>query len=164
MGVTQVAQRGSGERQTAGQQQRAAWLMLILTAMLLLIPGQVIAALLSAAEPALEAVRHWLDSWWPWPASYPDDGGLATDKIIHFMLFAMCAILSGRAWLPALSIINITLLLLVFAGLTEVMQYLIPGRSMSLGDMLADTTGVVAGMGIWQGYRRSRMISGSSPT
>ncbi|MBC53976.1 MAG: hypothetical protein CMQ34_09110 [Gammaproteobacteria bacterium] len=164
IGVKQVMQRRFGEWPVTGKEQRTAWLALILTAMALLMPGQVMMAMLAVAEPALEALRQWRDSWWPWPASAPVDGGLALDKIIHFLLFAMCALLACRAWLSAVSGIYIALLLLAFAGFTEVMQYLVPGRSMSLGDMIADTLGILAGAGIWQGYRRVTIRPGSSTT
>ncbi len=128
-----------------------AWLALAITAVALLMPGPVVATILSLAEPALEAVRHWQNSWWPWPATNAGDSNLAVDKIIHLMLFAMCAILALKAWHTTLKTWSIILLLLVFAGFTEIVQYLVPGRSMSLGDMLADTLGILVGALIFRG-------------
>jgi VanZ family protein len=46
----------------------------------------------------------------------------------------------------------VLLSLMMFAGLTEFLQMLIPGRSGNLLDFLADATGVL--MGYWW-YRRS---------
>lgn len=159
-----MGQRQNVERRGAAHEQRTAWLALTLTAMALLVPGPVIATLMSIAEPALEALRHWKDNWWPWPVSDPGDSKLAVDKIIHLLLFAICAILALRAWLFTLKLFPIILLLLVFAGLTEVAQHLVPGRSMSFGDMIADTIGILTGAAIWQGYRLSQSINGSGLT
>lgn len=159
-----MGQRHIVERRYAAHEQRIAWLALTLTSMALLVPGPVIATMVSIAEPALEALRHWKDSWWPWPVSDPGDSNLPVDKIIHLSLFAICTILALRAWLSTLSPLSIILLLLVFAGLTEVAQHLVPGRSMSLGDMIADTIGILIGATIWQGYRLSHSINGSGLT
>lgn len=130
--------------------QRLAWLALLLTALVLLTPGVVLTAAFSFFEPAIEVLRNWKNSWWPWPVSDSTGGGLPIDKIIHALLFAACGVLVSRAWGDTLAISTITCLLLLFGVLTEVAQHFIPGRGMSLGDIVADTVGAVAGIWIWQ--------------
>lgn len=130
--------------------QRLAWLVLLLTAAALLTPGAVLTAAASVFEPAIEALRNWKNSWWPWPVSDSTSGGLPVDKIIHALLFAACGVLVSRAWFETLKVSTIILLLLAFALLTELAQYFIPGRGMSVGDIVADAVGVLAGVGIWQ--------------
>lgn len=161
----QLEQRRIHETGDTAHQQRTAWLALTLTTLALLLPGQVVAALLAFVEPMQETIRHWKDSWWPWPDANPNQSGIALDKIIHVLLFAVCTILACRAWLSALKIIPIILLLMVFSGLTELLQYFVPGRSMSMGDMIADTLGILAGTLIWQGYLKvSHKIHGNRLT
>jgi VanZ family protein len=154
--VTQLEQRQIQKPGDTAHQQRNAWLALTLTALALLLPGQVVATMLAFVEPALDILRQWKDSWWPWLDANPEESGIAPDKIIHVILFAVCAVLACKAWLSTLNTILIILLLIIFAGLTEFFQYFVPGRSMSMGDMLADTLGILAGALIWQGRHRYR--------
>ena len=68
------------------------------------------------------------------------------DKLVHASLFFACGffstagrILTHRGW-PSYALV-----LLGFAALTEFMQGAIPGRTASIGDFLADTTGASIG-------------------
>lgn len=112
------------------------------------------------AEPLLEALRSWKNSWWP--TSVSTSSGLGIDKFVHLILFAVCAILACRAWQSILGITTVLVSLLIFAGLTEIAQHFIPGRSMSFGDMVADATGILAGIVIWNGYRLSQLTDDNS--
>lgn len=127
-----------------------AWCALILTAAVLLAPGAAVQLALSLLEPVLDTIRHWKNNWWP--SSDQEPGVLALDKIIHFVLFAVCAILVSRAWHTTFSVTTILIFLLVFGVLTETAQYFIPGRSMSPGDMIADSLGTLAGMALWRWF------------
>jgi VanZ family protein len=136
-----------------GHPQRAACLALVLAAIVLLTPGPVIGVILSLLEPAIDALRDWKNSWWPWPVSDPAGATVGIDKVIHALLFLTCSVLANKAWVNTLNNFVIFLLLLCFAGMTELLQHYIPGRGMSLGDIAADAVGILAGMAIWQTYR-----------
>ncbi|KKO10608.1 VanZ family protein [Pseudohongiella sp.] len=140
--------------------KHAAWLALLLTAIVLLTPGAVLDAVQVFIEPTLNALRHWKNSWWPWPVPDATGGGLAVDKIIHALLFAVCGVLAARSWRNTLSLASIALLLVLFGALTEIAQTAIPGRGMSLGDLVADMVGVLAGIGIWQWIGPTRQRTG----
>lgn len=144
--------------------QRLAWLALLLTAAALLAPGAVLTAVSSFFEPAIEALRNWKNSWWPWPASESTSGGLAVDKLIHALLFAACGVLASKAWCSTFKTRFIILFLIIFALLTEIAQHFIPGRGMSAGDIVADTVGVLAGVGIWQMIGRGPRATGRGIT
>ena len=85
----------------------------------------------------------------------PGDGvptGLAiNDKVVHGTLFAALAVTgswAGLAWPP------LAAGLLAYAGVSEVLQALLPiSRDGTLGDGLADATGVVVGLVIVQVLR-----------
>lgn len=164
MDVTTLGQRQLLNAGDIAQHRRAAWLALIITSVVLLLPGPAISAMVSIAEPALDALRNWKNSWWPWPVSDSAESGLAVDKVVHTLLFLLCAFLSCRAWYITLKYSNIMLYLLLFAGFTELFQAIVPGRSMSLGDVVADMIGIVAGISIWRGCQRSRTIRGNRLT
>jgi VanZ family protein len=102
----------------------------------------------------MEALRAWKNSWWPWPAQEISERELALDKIIHFFLFAVCGALVTRAWRTTLGITRVLLLLLTFGVVTEVAQFFIPDRSMSLADVVADAAGILAGVFIWSAVSR----------
>jgi hypothetical protein len=98
--------------------------------------------------PVIEAITAWLVM----PVVPPSESEFPTDKVVHFAMFAVCAFLSFRAWGVRFGVMMVLLALMMFAGLTELLQMLIPGRSGNLLDYLADATGVL--MGYWW-YRRS---------
>lgn len=127
-----------------------AWFALALTTAVLLAPGAAVQLALSLLEPVLDTIRHWKNSWWP--SSDQGSGGLALDKIIHFVLFALCAVFVIRAWHTTFHVTTILFFLLLFGVFTEIVQYFIPGRSMSLGDMIADSIGTLAGMALWRWF------------
>ncbi|MCD8538780.1 MAG: VanZ family protein [Leadbetterella sp.] len=106
-------------------------------------------------------IRHWLLK--PHPAvsatvcvcillfapssDLPDDTpGWINDKVAHGIVFSGLSFL----WMQYLRKRNRVLLLLtVFAFLTEIVQYLLPGsfqRSFDLKDIAADIAGMVAGL------------------
>lgn len=156
-------QRQDIEHATARSRQ-AAWLALVLTAMVLLTPGAVLEAAQDFIEPGLEALRNWKRGWWPWPVSETPGSGLAIDKIIHASLFAVCGVLASRAWSGTFKPGSIALLLLMFGVMTELAQYVIPGRGLSLGDIVADAAGVLAGVGIWHWIGPRRQKTGRGMT
>ena len=135
-----------------GHAQQLACLALALTAIALLIPGPVIMAVQSLIEPVVDMLRDWKNSWWPWPVAETTGSSIAIDKIVHVFLFLTCALLANRAWEPALNKPVIVLILLIFGATTEWLQYYIPGRGMSLGDMVANAFDIVAGITTWQLY------------
>jgi hypothetical protein len=116
-------------------QQAAFALTLVL--LMLLTPG-----------PVIEAISVWLAM----PVMPPSESEFPTDKVVHCLMFAVCAFLSFRAWGVRFGVMIVLVALMMFAGLTEFLQMLIPGRSGNLPDFLADATGVL--MGYWW-YRRS---------
>jgi VanZ like family len=87
-----------------------------------------------------------------------DDVPLAppgVDKLVHLVLFAALA-LTGR-WAGVRAGV-LTVLLLLYAAVSEVVQGLFPlERSASVADWLADAAGVLVGVLLWaRQERRSR--------
>ncbi|OZE33347.1 MULTISPECIES: VanZ family protein [unclassified Rhodococcus (in: high G+C Gram-positive bacteria)] len=78
------------------------------------------------------------------PASGVPSGFQHSDKIIHFLLFAVLAYtsrLAGIGWAGTAAWV------LGFAAISEVLQAILPlGRSGSLADALADAAGVAVGL------------------
>ncbi len=76
----------------------------------------------------------------------PKDLTLGWDKLDHFVAFAAMA-LSGcfgfRGGRSAL--LCLTLALIAFGGLIEVVQFFVPGRSSEWGDLFADAVGIAGG-------------------
>ena len=120
------------------QQSSAQQAVMALTLVLLMLvtPG-----------PVIEAITAWLAM----PVMPPSESEFPTDKVVHCMMFAACAFLSFRAWGMRFGVMIMLVALVMFAGLTEFLQMLIPGRSGNLLDFLADAMGVL--MGYWW-YRR----------
>ncbi len=123
----------------------AAVLALLATAVLLLLPGDL-----------LSAAGNWLAPWWPLPSPQRPPSTLPLDKLVHAGLFAVCGLLVLLGWLTSSGghWLRLFLLLLLFAAFTEAAQYQIPGRSADVADLLADAAGAAAG--IWWGLRRLR--------
>jgi VanZ family protein len=67
------------------------------------------------------------------------------DKLIHFLGFF---VLAGLALLSAwnTSTNKLLMMLIVYAALTEVLQYFIPGRGFSVLDWVADSLGILAAL------------------
>lgn len=106
--------------------------MLLLTTLLLILPGD-----------AIDAAGKWLEQIFPWLAGPDEPPSPWTDKIVHLSLFTGCGLSCVLAWpRPA----RVLLALVVYGALTEVVQSFVPGRSASAADLLADSIG--AGLGL----------------
>jgi VanZ family protein len=76
------------------------------------------------------------------------------DKIIHYVLFLVFAILcyysfpgnSQSGKINPVSILMIVAISLVFGGIIEFLQRFIPGRGSELADILADGAGTLTGL------------------
>ena len=80
----------------------------------------------------------------------PDLGGSLTDKLLHFLEYAVLGYLVTRGWGPGRPTGNHTLggwilavALLAFAALDEFHQHWIPGRSTEFWDWTADAAGTI---------------------
>lgn len=67
-----------------------------------------------------------------------------TDKMEHFIAFFLLSFLLNRASSTIAHRVRNIFALSAFGLFIEVMQYFIPNRSTSLGDLLADIAGIVA--------------------
>ena len=88
-----------------------------------------------------------------WPLEAPPPAPEGSDKLVHFMAFAALAFplaRTGRLGLVVVFIGSST-----FGGLIELIQPTF-NRSADLGDWVADTVGVVIGIGAALLYRRLR--------
>lgn len=117
--------------------------------------------LLSAPGHWAEALSSFLQSWWPWPSTDDATAGFPLDKVVHAALFALCAALCLRGWGASRRLgLWLCVALLAFGGLTELIQFMVPGRSASLADWAADGVGVLVGA-CWSGLLRERPIVGA---
>lgn len=106
---------------------------------------------LLAPASAVLAAKVWAASWLPMAAAL--DAADATewsDKLVHASLFVVLGCLAARSWLQPGQRWRVVLALLLLGGLTEALQAVIPGRSASLGDWLADALGLALGWMLWQ--------------
>lgn len=111
--------------------------------------------LLAPAEAVL-AAKVWAASWLPMAAALDAADATAwSDKLVHASLFAVLGWLAARAWLQPGQRWRVVVALLLLGALTEALQSVIPGRSASLGDWLADATGLAAGLLWWRPAVRS---------
>lgn len=102
---------------------------------------------LLAPASAVLAAKIWLASWLPMAAVLDAaDATAYSDKLVHASLFAVLGGLGVRAWLSQRQRWRVVAGLLLLGVLTEVLQSLIPGRSASVGDWLADALGVGIGV------------------
>ena len=84
------------------------------------------------------------------------------DKVLHFAEYLVLALLTMRAattsWPPngpgAVGLVGITLTLLALAAVDEWHQTLIPSRHASCLDLLADWSGLVAGVALGKSLTR----------
>lgn len=116
----------------------------------------IIFILLSLPGQWIEAVQFYIYSWWSWPASELVPSEFPTDKIVHAFMFLLCAALFVRGW----SVLRkrwylVCVVLILYGMLTEVMQHFIPGRSASLGDLVADSIGVGIGIMIALAFKEA---------
>ena len=116
------------------------WLALLVTLVCLLAPAS-----------AVLAAKVWAASWLPMAKALDTmDASTYSDKLVHASLFALLGWLALRSWLLARQRWWVVAGLLLLGALTEALQSQIPGRSASLGDWLADATGLAVGMLWWR--------------
>ena len=95
-----------------------------------------------------------------WPSHSSDliSSNFPTDKLIHALLFAICAALFVRGWTSFRKRWWIVCLILFLNGVaTELIQRVVPGRSATIGDLLADGLGVIVGVSVALIYLRGRV-------
>lgn len=125
--------------------QRLAIGSVIVIFILLSLPGQWIAA-----------VQFYLYSLWSWSAPELLPSGFPTDKIVHAFMFLSCAALFVRGWrVLRQRWYLVCVMLFLYGMLTELLQHYIPGRSASLGDLVADSVGVGIGVMIALAFNKS---------
>jgi len=101
---------------------------------------------------AIDWLILWAYQWWPWPSSSLASGTISIDKFIHGTLFAICGALVMKGWMGQIGRWQwIFLLLIAYGMLTEFLQFFVPGRGASVGDLFADSIG--AGIGIFWAYQ-----------
>lgn len=102
---------------------------------------------LLAPASAVLAAKVWVASWLPMAAILDAaDASAYSDKLVHVGLFAVLAWLGVRAWLSQRQRWRMVAGLVLLGVLTEVLQSLVPGRSASVGDWLADVVGIALGL------------------
>ena len=83
---------------------------------------------------------------------------LPADKIVHFVFYGMTSILLFRHSIKKTTLNRAFYTSVAFASIygasMEVVQYFIPYRSFSLGDMAANTLGAIAGCALYMKWRR----------
>lgn len=112
------------------------WFSVVVTLMCLLTPAEVVLA-----------AKVWVASWLPFSAALDAaDFTSQSDKLIHAGLFGLLGWLGARSWVQLRQRWGLVAGLLLLGVLTEVLQSMIPGRSASLSDWVADAFGVFAGL------------------
>lgn len=115
----------------------AFWVAVIVTAIVLLVPGDTVLA-----------AKVWVASWLPMAAALDAaDVTEHADKLVHASLFAILGALGMRGWLQADQRWRVLAFLLGLGVVTEALQAIVPGRSASIWDWLADAIGVLLGFG-----------------
>ena len=116
--------------------------------------------------PLRPPLRHRLVGWLPalfvltlLAVSYlaltptpPKAADLGWDKLNHFSAFGTLTVLGGLAWPGRLA--RLSLGLLAYGGLIEVLQTQVPGRSAEWADLLADGVGILLGLALLRLLRR----------
>lgn len=105
----------------------------------------VFAALLGLLAPAsmLLELKIWVVSWLPMATEMEQIDALHDiDKWVHLGIFLGLGGLGARAWCQRAERWRILFGLLLMAFVTEALQYFVPGRSASLGDLGADLAGL----------------------
>lgn len=113
------------------------WLSLTATLVMLLAP----------AETVLQ-IKIWLADWLPFVQQLDAlDATQHSDKWIHFGVFALLGWLGSQAWhMKSVARHPLLIGLLFMAVGTECIQHWVPGRSASVGDLLADLAGLMLGL------------------
>jgi hypothetical protein len=76
------------------------------------------------------------------------------DKVVHLLLFTALAVSGRWAGVGARALGPV---LAMYAGVSEVIQGLAPlQRDASVGDWLADSAGILLGLGLWAWLTRAR--------
>ena len=88
-----------------------------------------------------------------WPLESPPPAPEGSDKLVHFIAFAALAFPLART--GRLGLVAVFVGASAFGGLIELIQPTF-NRSADLGDWVADTVGVVIGIGAALIYRRLR--------
>ena len=110
--------------------------------------GLTLTALLLPAETVLR-LKIWAAQMWPWAQAISQSEEVAgLDKWVHAGLFGLLGLLGALAWRSGPYRPALLLSLLVLGAITEWLQQFVPGRSMSLGDWLADAAGALVGVGL----------------
>jgi VanZ family protein len=78
-------------------------------------------------------------------------GPVGVDKLLHVVGYAVLAVI--RLWAApardARSVLAVVVAVTAFGGAVELLQWPIPGRSVSLLDLVADAVGAVLGTAGW---------------
>ncbi len=100
--------------------------------------------------PALKRLFQWLFIFsltyitWQLLNPSPQIGIDISDKLVHFLIFGWLALTLDWGWYKRGTYwLFKALPLIAYGALIEIFQFFIPGRSMSVGDWLADSLGVV---------------------
>ena len=118
--------------------QWLAGLFLFGVLVILSLPGAVVSQLADFVKALLNL-----------PPSPDEPALLPVDKIVHAGLFLVAGALLARGWHGRKGVWwLLAAALLLFAGLTEVIQSFVPGRSAAWGDLLADGLGAGAGLAV----------------
>jgi VanZ family protein len=113
------------------------WVAVIVTCIVLLVPADTVLA-----------AKVWVASWLPMAAALDAaDVTEHADKLVHASMFAILGALGIRGWLQADQHWRVLAFLLGLGVVTEALQSLVPGRSASIWDWLADAIGVLLGFG-----------------
>lgn len=108
--------------------------------------GTTLVCLLAPASAVLSA-KVWVASWLPMASAIDRlDATAQSDKLVHASLFVVLGALAARGWPRPRQRWRALAGLLLLGVLTEALQSLIPGRSASLGDWLADALGACVGL------------------
>lgn len=71
------------------------------------------------------------------------------DKLQHAAAFALLAVLGGIAFPQPRHRLPVAVALILFGVVCELLQLLVPGRSASVLDAVADAVGVLGVVGLW---------------
>lgn len=138
MGNQRYAEAVPGREVPRRPDRRIFWGWLLLTLVLLLMPG-----------PWIAQGQSWLAAWLPLPGEAAPGLGLS-DKLVHGMLFAVLGLLAARLWPIAPWFGRVMLALLLLGVATELAQHFIPGRAASPADFGADALGLLLGAAGWR--------------
>jgi len=90
------------------------------------------------------------------PQEFLPSGINLWDKLSHSIAFTALALSAALGWPEKSFVRSILTPLLIFGVMIEVIQYFVPGRELSLLDMLADAVGIMIA---WIGILLLRSVS-----